>query len=139
MSTVADIIRDALRHLRVQDPRQALSAEDARDGMRMLNLMMRRWEANGLALGWIDVTDVTEILPLPPEAEIGVGFNLAVLLRPSYGAELDPDVKEGADLYLGELERDVLRVSPIRHGASLPVAEGDCGGSCDALGGWPRR
>ncbi|QWF19297.1 hypothetical protein [Lysobacter capsici] len=137
MSTVADIIRDALRHLRVQDPRQPLSAEDARDGMRMLNLMMRRWEADTLALGWNDVTDVTQTLPLPPEAELGVGYSLAVVLRPGFGVDLDPDVRDGAEKYLVALQRDALRVSSLRHGAMLPAGEAD--GYCDSLAGWPRR
>lgn len=137
MSTVADIIRDALRHLRVQDPRQPLKPEHARDGMRMLNLMMRRWEADTLALGWNDVTDVTQTLPLPPKAEIGVGYNLAVVLRPGFGVDIDPDVKDGAEKYLTALQRDVLRMSPLRHGAMLPGAEAD--GYCDSFAGWPRR
>ncbi|QWP79227.1 hypothetical protein J5226_12920 [Lysobacter sp. K5869] len=139
MSKVADIIRDALRHLRVQDPRQPVTAEAARDALRMLNLMMRAWEGEGLAVGWIDVTDITETLPLPPEAELGVGYNLAVVLRPGYGAELDPDVKEGAEHFLETLARDVLRFSPIRHGDDLPTAEGDGGAHYGVLGRWPRQ
>jgi hypothetical protein len=34
--------------------------------IRALNLMMRRWEASGLALGWTDVASVTDDLPAPP-------------------------------------------------------------------------
>lgn len=137
MSTVADIIRDALRHLRVQDPRQPLKAEHARDGIRMLNLLLARWEADGLAVGWSGVSAATDTLPLPPEAELGVGYNLAVILQPGFGVQLDKAVADGADLYLRSLARDVLRVNPIRHGERLPAGEGD---QCvDALNGWPNR
>ncbi len=50
MSTVAEIIRDALGYLRVLDANEAAEAEDATTAMRMLNLMMHSWQANNLAL-----------------------------------------------------------------------------------------
>lgn len=113
MTQVADILRDALSHLKVQDANSAIKPIDARDGIRALNMMLRRWEANGLALGWTDVSDPTDTLPLPAEAEEAVGYNLALRLRARYGVSLDPDVIELARMGLGELRRDRMVEMPL--------------------------
>lgn len=107
MSIVADIIRDALSHLRVQDPRQPVKPEHARDAIRALNLMMRRWEANGIALGWSDVVEPTDELPAPPEAEEAIGYNLALRLQSRFRAQLDDAGTQAAKNGLAELMGDV--------------------------------
>lgn len=113
MTQVADILRDALGHLKVQDANSAIKAIDARDGIRALNLMLRRWEANGLALGWTDVSNPDDVLPLPAEAEEAVGYNLALRLRARYGTSLDPDVIEFAREGLSALRRDRMVEMPL--------------------------
>ncbi len=114
MTKVADILRDALGHLREIDANEAVEAEDARDGIRALNLMMRRWEANGLALGWTDVASVTDTLPVPPEAEEAIGYNLALRLRARYGGTLDQDVVQLANDGLAMLRTDVAASDAAR-------------------------
>lgn len=129
MTAVAVIVRDALRHLKVQDPRQPVKAEDARDAIRALNLMMRRWEADGLALGWSDVATMDDELPAPPEAEEAIGFNLAIKLRPGFGVTLDADVVANAQSGLSSLTADVLSNQFVRTSyPDLPVGESQvCG------------
>lgn len=92
MSTVYDLVRDALLHLRVVPASQTVPAGDMADGIRALNLMMRELEADGLSLGWSDVDAPAATLPLPPEAERAVGYLLAMTLRSQYGTEIDPDL-----------------------------------------------
>lgn len=113
MSTVAALVRDALQHLRVLDADEAPEGADMADAIRALNLMMRRWEANGLALGWADVSTPAETLPAPPEAEEAMGYNLAVKLRARYGVSIDPDVIQLATDGLAVLRRDRMVASPL--------------------------
>lgn len=114
MALVSDILRDALSHLRVADANEALDAGDARDAMRALNMMVRRWEADGLSLGWTDVTSVDETLPAPAETEEALGYNLALRLRARYGVTLDPDVIELARQGLAALSADVAATEFLR-------------------------
>ena len=117
MTQVATIVRDALSHLRVIDRAAALTAIDAvamQDGIHALNLMMRRWEADGVALGWTDVSDPTETLPLPAEAEEAVGYNLAVRLRARFGVSISPDVVQLATDGLARLVADVQANTYVR-------------------------
>jgi hypothetical protein len=134
MTTVAAIVRDALGHLRVLDANEAVEAEDARDAVRALNLMMRRWEASGLALGWNDVTSVADTLPAPPEAEEAIGYNLALKLRARYGATLDQDTVALANDGLAALRADVAMRDSARLSYDLPGA-GCAGGLSDFLAG----
>ena len=113
MTQVNDIVRDALGHLRVLDANAPVKPVDMRDAIRALNLMVRRWEANGLALGWSDVSEPTDTLPLPPEAEEAVGYNLAVRLRARYGVQIDPDVVALAGAGLSALQRDRIVEMPL--------------------------
>lgn len=90
MTQVIDVIRDALGHLGVIDAHSAPSATDTRDAMKALNRMMNAWEADGLSVGWLDVTEPAQEMPTPIEADEAIGANLAVRLAPKYGQTVDP-------------------------------------------------
>lgn len=137
MALVGDIVRGALLKLRVLDAMEAVEAEDSRDAIQALNRMVRRWEADGISLGWSDVANPDDQLPAPPEAEEALIYNLAIKLRPDYGAVLDLDVAEDAKASLDALKADSLRAAPLHHGAALPCSEGSR--NADALNSWPRR
>lgn len=113
MTQAIDILRDALGYLRVQDASAPVEDTDARDGLRALNMMLRRWEANGLTLGWSDISAPEDVLPLPAEAEEAVGYNLAVRLASRYGVDLTPDIAAMARDGLAALRRDVKVASPL--------------------------
>lgn len=113
MTEVATIVRDALVILGVRDAQQPIPAIDMEDGIRVLNMMLRRWEANGLTLGWTDVVNPSDELPLPPEAEEAVGYNLAIRLRGRYQVFIEPDVFEFARIGLAALRRDVKVAAPL--------------------------
>lgn len=108
MTTASEIITDAFLLIRSNDPGEALEEYDFAQGKRALNRMMRRWEANGLALGWQDVVETTDVIPAPPEAEEPIIYNLAVKLRAIYGATLEEDVLSLARNGYNQLLRDVL-------------------------------
>lgn len=92
MTQVIDIVRDALGHLRVIDADSAPAPSDTRDAIRALNQMMRGWEAEGLPLGWSDVSEPEQAMPTPPEADEALGYNLALRLTARYGVSLDESV-----------------------------------------------
>lgn len=113
MPEVNKIVSRALRLLRIIDPNESPEAEQMAGAIEALNGMMRRWEANGLSLGWSDVTDQADIVPAPDEAIDAIVFNLATKLRPEYGVPLEPDVYINADQGLGALRRDIKVANPM--------------------------
>lgn len=120
MPAVAKIVARALRILRVVDSGETTPAGDFETARDALNAMLRRWEANGIALGWQEVENPTDEMPTPDEAERAIIFNLAVELRPEYGVAIDPDVIANARDGLAELRRDVLVANPLVLRQRLP-------------------
>lgn len=120
MTTAAEIITDAFLLIRSNDPGEALEEYDFAQGKRVLNRMLRRWEANGLALGWQDITNPDDVVPLPAEAEEPVIYNLAVKLRAVYGATLEQDVISLARDGYRALLRDVYAAAPPIQITSAP-------------------
>jgi hypothetical protein len=129
MTQVSSIVRDALLHLRVQDAAEAVDAQAMQDAIRALNGMMQRWEADGVSVGWTDVSAPDDALSAPSEAEEAISYNLAVRLRARYGVAIDPDVIQMATDGLAALRADVIANTYSRISyADLPMGEGWCGG-----------
>jgi len=127
MTTTATLVARSLRLIQVIDPTQPVKATDMTTAIEALNAMLRRWEADGLALGWQSVENPSDPLPLPEEAEEAVAYNLAKKLAPEYGTPVPDLVREGADSGLNDLLRDQMVATPIRPilDVPLPQAEGD--------------
>lgn len=113
MATVSDIVGRSLRILRVINPTQPIKPADMSTAIDALNAMVRRWEANTLSLGWSDVSNPSDALPVPDEALEAIAYNLAMRLRPEYGASLEPDVIDMARMGLAALRRDQQLSTPI--------------------------
>ena len=113
MATVLDIVSRSLRILRIIDPNQSVKATDLATAIVALNGMMRRWEANGMALGWSTVEAGTDPLPAPDEAHDAIAYNLAIRLRSEYGTALEPDVVALAQEGLSALRRDRAVEMPL--------------------------
>lgn len=123
MTTVADFIKDALLLIQATDARQPVKAVDMASGIRALNRFVRRVEANGIAVGWTDVANPSDDLPLPPEAELAVLYGLAVDLAPSYGTTPLPEVVGRAHEYISDLLRDQMVATPIQPILDVPVPD----------------
>jgi hypothetical protein len=129
MTQVSAIVRDALLLLGVQDATEAVSAQEMQDGIRELNKLCSRWEADGVSLGWTNVSAATDTLPAPFESEGAVAANLALALQPRYKVPLDANVVQQANDGLAALRADVIANTYSRISyADLPMGEGWCGG-----------
>lgn len=113
MATVMEVVSRTLRILRVLPANSAPRPADMSDAIKALNAMMRRWEANGLGLGWSDVSNPSDDMPIPPEAEEAVAYNLALRLRGEYGVVLDRDTIALAQEGLSALRRDRKVANPL--------------------------
>lgn len=118
---VEKVVKRALRLLQVQPARQPVKPENMADGIDALNAMARRWEADGIALGWQPVSSPSDDVPAPEEAEEALIYNLAIRLAPEFGVEPMPAVIGGAVTFLAALERDQAVATPIAPILAVPV------------------
>ena len=131
MAKVGPIIAAALRKLRVIDPDSNPEPRQYETAMEELNRLGARWEADGLALGWVAVDNPDDDLPAPVEAERAVILALAVALRGEYGATLDPDLAADAASAMSALWADITIKTDSRLSYELPAGSGCWGSRCD--------
>lgn len=118
-----NLIARALRLIQVIDPLQGVKAQDMESGIMALNAMMTRIEADGTALGWANVSNPSDDVPIPPEAEQAIAYNLAVVLAPEWGVTPMPSVMGGAAAGMEALLRDVAVATPIQPILDAPVPQ----------------
>ena len=126
MTTVAEFIKDTLGCLGVVDPKQPVKDADMQTGIRFLNRLGTRIEANLISLGWSPVSNPSDTLPLPVEAELGVMYVLALTLAPQYGVTPLPTVAAGAQGFMADISRDQAVATPIIPIVDVPSPEGYC-------------
>jgi hypothetical protein len=125
MSKVGEVIRDALLLLRVVDADEAPEADDSKDAIRALNLMMTSFEAESVSVGWSNVSSPDDDMPCPPENEEGISYLLATRLRPRYGVALDADVVQGAQAGMAAMRAQVASADYSRVSyPDLPAGQG---------------
>ncbi len=105
------LISRAMRIIRVLDADEAPEAKAAEDALEVLNQMLMRWEADRISLGWSELDDVSDELPLPAESLEAVTYNLASQLAVEYGVATDGKVEAMADNGYKALLRDVFTSS----------------------------
>lgn len=124
MATVAKIVSRALRLLGVLDPNEALEAEDAETAIEALNDMCNRWEANGQAFGWSDVSNPSEEMPSPKELNSCIAYNLACELAAEYEVAPNVQIATIAGELSAALRRDNEVASPIKAILDVPTPTG---------------
>lgn len=118
---VEELVARALRLIKVLDPNEAIEASDYETARFALNTMMARIEADGISVGWQDVDNPADELPLPPEAVEAIAYNLAIALADEYGQSITPSIATKAEQGLSSLYRDVLNANPIINRSSGPL------------------
>lgn len=118
---VSRVINRALRIIKVLDAGESATGEDAAGAIEALNAMLTRWEANGLSMGWTNVSLPSDDLPVPDEAEEAIAYNLALRIAPEYGIVPGRDVQSMADRFLMDVRRDRMVTNPLRQVADSPL------------------
>lgn len=121
MTAVADFVKDALVMLQVTPAAQPVKAHDMATGIRTLNRLMARHEANAIALGWAPVTSPSDTVPLPAEAELPILYALVVELAVFFGVPVNPDIARGAWRGASDLARDQAVATPVQPIVMIPL------------------
>ena len=124
MTLASDIVTSALRKIGAVDASEAVNAEDFETAAQALNRMATRWEANGLAFGWSNITSPSDVITALIEAENALIYNVALEIAPEYGLPVSGFVQQRADDELASLRRDRFVASPLYSTTDEPVSSG---------------
>jgi hypothetical protein len=108
----SQVVTGALRLLAILAETQDASAEQAEQGLDILNDMLAAWRAgeDGIDFGWYPQTDLNATAPIPDGDVRCVKYNLACSIAPEYGVEPTETTKEVAVAAYAHLARRYLKV-----------------------------
>ena len=78
--TAGDIIKDALFEITVLGAEAPVEPTDAQGAIRYLNRMMAAFDADGIPLGYTEVSSFADLMTVPAGAIAGMVAQLAVML-----------------------------------------------------------
>ena len=123
--TAGSIISDALTELVVQASEADLEASEIQTGIRYLNRMMARWDAQGISLGYTKVSSTSSVMTVPDGCLDGIVKNLAVSMAKQFDAVITPDLYESAKDGLKACRQLAVNVTATPYPCTLPVGSGN--------------
>ena len=108
MATNSNIVSEALSILGVLAETDSLSAEQAENGLSVMNDMLLEWDADEIDVGFYPQTDINAESPIYTDALSAVKHNLAIHLASYYGLEPKHPVVMIADRGYKRILRDAI-------------------------------
>lgn len=123
----ADVIRRAYRLMRVLDSNSALSAEESRDALDVLNGLFAEWRGSGIPVPDYSVADENTDLTIELADREAVAYQLAFRLSPEFAKSMTAEQAAAMDQ---SWSRFALRYFQpgVSNFAELPVPTGVGGG-----------
>lgn len=126
--TAGDIIKDSLSEITVYGAEASIEAVDAQLAIRYLNRMMAAFDADGIDLGYTEVTNLNSPITVPAGANHGMVSQLAIMLWANFSEDpIPPDL-----IARGVSGKNTMRNLAVTIGASeypdtLPIGSGNEG------------
>jgi len=135
MSTVLEVIEDALREINVISEVGSASPEQGKFGLRRLNQMLALWrETMDIDLGYFSQSATTGTMPTPEWAELAIVTGLAVTMAPKYGATISQELAMVAAQSIGAVQTKLIVEKKKGVDLSyLPVGSGHYGRGTNIL------
>lgn len=130
MTTATQLIKRALQRILVQESEGALEPDEYQDALDSLNGLMAAWEADGIRLGYTEVTSLADTITVAPGAIRGIVANLAIEVAPDYDGTVTPELYKQADEGEKVCRKLGITIQPTQLPDNLPKGSGN-----DA---WPR-
>ena len=125
MATVRTIGEQYLRRLLVESGDATPEADELQDFMHTMNRYMAAQEANGIKLGFTQLTDLTDEITVPDGALMGVGANVAILVAADYARPVPPSLIAEAAMGLSAMRKLGRSRIQLRYPADLPMGSGN--------------
>lgn len=108
MSTYSETIQNALQLIGVLTETESASAEQAADGLVVLNDMMALWESVGVNVGHVPSATPSDTMVYPAKARLAIKANLGLALCPHYDRTPTPMVMAMANTTYNRLLTDSI-------------------------------
>jgi len=127
MATAAIVTKAILQEILVHGAESELEAVEFQDTVFAMNNYMTAQAANGINLGYTVVSDLGDDITVPAGALQGIISNVAVMIAPQFGAQVDQALIAKAKVGLNAMRKLGITIQPMAYPSTLPVGSGNEG------------
>ena len=121
MQTVLRTLERAYSKIKVKQSGIDLSSEEIADGISEMNAFMWLQDADGLGVGWSDVSSSDQTLPVADWVIPFVENGTALRLGTEFGVEIDPRLAGMFEEALRVVEKNNVVIPTIKYPSILPT------------------
>ena len=129
METANTIIVDALQELLIQASEAPIEADEAQTAIRYLNRMMAEFDAEGISLGYTNVSNLSDSITVPDGAVGGIVTNLAIRLASQYDKQVSASLAASAQAGKEAMTNIAVTILETSYPSTLPIGSGNQGDS----------
>jgi hypothetical protein len=118
-------IEMALQELIVRGSEAPIQADEAQDAILYMNLMMAELAADGINLGYTEVTDLGDDITIPDGALLPMIKNLAFRLGAQFGVDIPRDLAVMAVSGMNTMRNIGVKIIPSQYPDTLPIGSGN--------------
>ena len=131
MATVAQVAKAALQRILVQASEAALEPDEYQDFIFAMNNYMAQLDAQGVTLGYTEVSDLGDEVTVPTGALRGIIANMAIEVAPDYGGVVSEGLVKAAREGMQTMRTIGVRMGKTALPATLPIG---CGNEDESFG-----
>ena len=132
MATVAQVAKASLQRILVQASESELEADEYQDFIFTMNNFMAALAADGVNLGYTQVSDLGDEVTIPVGALRGLIANVAIECAADYGGVVSESLAQAARQGLAVMRKLGQSLRPSAYPSTLPTGSGNydwCNGS----------
>ena len=132
--TAATVSKAILQKLVVQDVEAPLTPSEFQDTILAMNNYMFGLAADGINLGYTEVSNLGDLITVPSGALRGMIANIAIDISPDYDVQPSGALVASATQGLKSMRRLGQRIGQAQFPGTLPIGSGNGGGGSFDLG-----
>ena len=137
MATAAQVIKASLQRILVQASESALEQSEYSDAIFTMNNYMLDLDAQGVKLGYTEVSSLSDEVTIAPGALRGLIANLAIEVAPDYDGDVSAGLVRAAEQGLKTMQQLGLVLGQSFLPSTLPVGSGNYDNSTNSSEYYP--
>lgn len=131
MATVAQVAKSSLQRILVQASEAPLEPDEYQDFIFSMNNYMAELDAQGIQLGYTEVSDLGDDVTIPTGALRGLIANMAIEVAPDYNGVISAGLQKAARDGFNTMRQLGQSMGKTKFPSTLPIGSGnedDCFG-----------
>ncbi len=125
MATVAQVAKASLQRILVQASEAPLEADEYSDFIFAMNNYMTELDAQGVSLGYTEVSDLGDDVTIPTGALRGLIANMAIEVAPDYNGVISQGLVKAARDGFNTMRMIGQSLGETKNPSTLPIGSGN--------------